>query len=234
MSSIWKETVEKADELLPVARPQKAPAATTTSEKIEEKEQENLDLQGIRRAFTGATLVEPAETALPDLTPPVSDDEVSEYGASRGNLGKPKLRAATVKIEKASTYSAEQKENALSPSPLTSGEHDDEPFKKGKLKQKHYVAGDIRHNAGKGKPLRIQEVAMEVVKDATKQLSNVRQKEQSARPLRIVKEGPTHTADETLKERFEQLAEDELRIRRLNTKDWLRVATWCLLKLESS
>lgn len=78
-----------------------------------------------------------------------------------------------------------------------------------------------------GKP---QDVG-EAVAEAIKELSKIRQKEQSSRPLRIVRQDPVHRPDDSLKERFQRLADDELRIRRLNARDWLRVATWWLLKV---
>ncbi|KAL8706123.1 MAG: hypothetical protein Q9201_000825 [Fulgogasparrea decipioides] len=68
---------------------------------------------------------------------------------------------------------------------------------------------------------------MEVVAEATREL----QREQSARPLRIVREDPIHKADEDLEARFQQHAKDKLSIRRPNTKDWLIVVTWWLLKV---
>ncbi|KAL9050061.1 MAG: hypothetical protein Q9206_005242, partial [Seirophora lacunosa] len=62
----------------------------------------------------------------------------------------------------------------------------------------------------------------EAVEEANQELLKVRQKDQAARPLRIVEEDPLHTVDDTLKERFQQLADDELRVRWLSAKDWLR------------
>ncbi|KAG8531403.1 uncharacterized protein KY384_003032 [Bacidia gigantensis] len=70
----------------------------------------------------------------------------------------------------------------------------------------------------------------EIVAEAMQELMKIRQKEQSARPLRIARPHPAHQPDDILREQFQQLAEDELKIRRLNTRDWLRVATWWLLK----
>ncbi|KAL8960665.1 MAG: hypothetical protein Q9193_002669 [Seirophora villosa] len=82
---------------------------------------------------------------------------------------------------------------------------------------------------GKDEAARPHSVA-EAVEEANQELFKVRQKDQAARPLRIVEEDPLHTVDDTLKERFQQLADDELRVRWLSAKEWLRVATWWLLK----
>lgn len=71
----------------------------------------------------------------------------------------------------------------------------------------------------------------EVVAEAMKELSHVRKREQSARPLRIVDQDKVHRPNQFVKAKFEELAQDELRIRKLNSRDWLRVATWWLLKV---
>lgn len=72
---------------------------------------------------------------------------------------------------------------------------------------------------------------VEVVAEAMRELSKIRQKEQLLRPLRTVRQDKNHQPDDSLKEQFQQLADDESRIRRLNARDWLRVATWWLLKV---
>lgn len=219
---VSKETVEIADELTPVTRSQTAPAAVTSEDLSEASD--GLGLRGIQRAFTGATLIDPGADPSADLTPPVSDDEVSEYGSPKATSSKSKPMSAG-KMRKASTFSVGRDAKALPPSPLASDEYCEESPQKARLRGKLSPAGDR-----KGKGLRPSSV-VEAVADAMQELSKVRQKEQSARPLRVVREDPVHQADKTLKERFQQLAEDELRIRSLNAKDWLRVATWWLLKV---
>ena len=72
---------------------------------------------------------------------------------------------------------------------------------------------------------------LEAVTEAMKELSKIRQREISKRPLRIVPQDPVHRPDDSLKEKFQDLVNDELKLRRLNAKDWLRVATWWLLKV---
>lgn len=74
----------------------------------------------------------------------------------------------------------------------------------------------------------------EAIADARKELSKIRQRELSSRPLRITRQDPERRPDSILSERFQRLANDELKIRRLNVKDWLRVATWWLLKVHLS
>ena len=75
---------------------------------------------------------------------------------------------------------------------------------------------------------------VDAVAEAMKELSKVRKREQASRPLRVVPQDPIHKPDDELRARFHQLANDELQFRRLNTKDWLRVATWWLLKVRRS
>jgi hypothetical protein len=73
---------------------------------------------------------------------------------------------------------------------------------------------------------------LDVVAEAMKELSMIRQKERSARPLRIVPQHKIHRPDSFLQEKFAELAKDELHIRMLNARDWLKVATWWLLKVD--
>lgn len=54
------------------------------------------------------------------------------------------------------------------------------------------------------------------------------------RPLRVAPQDEIHRPDDELKAKFQDLANDELKIRRLNVRDWLRVATWWLLKARST
>ena len=74
----------------------------------------------------------------------------------------------------------------------------------------------------------------EAIADAMKELSKIRQRELSSRPLRITRQDPERRPDSIISERFQKFANDELKIRRLNVKDWLRVATWWLLKVHPS
>ncbi|KZF21678.1 hypothetical protein L228DRAFT_157664 [Xylona heveae TC161] len=88
------------------------------------------------------------------------------------------------------------------------------------------MAVDVQSELGKN-------ALEEVVEEAMKELSKVRYREQKSRPLRIVPQSSVHKPDEMLKKEFENLTSDELKIRRLNARDWLRVATWWLLKAKS-
>ena len=72
---------------------------------------------------------------------------------------------------------------------------------------------------------------MEAVESAMQQLQQVRLQEQSRRPLRFEPQDKYHKPDADINKEFERSAYDELKVRRLNTRDWLLVAVWWLLKV---
>ncbi|KAL8685858.1 MAG: hypothetical protein Q9218_007501 [Villophora microphyllina] len=221
-----KEIEQSSEELTPIARAQTAPVLASLSTEAADEEPEGL---GITRAFTGATLVDPTEHMSPDLTPPESDEDRSEYNYSKA-ISRKQKSVPIRKVRKASTFSVQQDEKASLPSPPTSDESANDYAKKLGSRRPISNSGESAGKAAKEKVDQRQSAVMDAVAEAMQELSRVRKQEQSARPLRIVHEDPIHRADDALKERFLQLAEEELRIRRLNAKDWLRVATWWLLK----
>lgn len=72
---------------------------------------------------------------------------------------------------------------------------------------------------------------MEAVESAMQQLQQVRLREQSLRPLRFEPQDKFHKPDADINKELERSAYDELKVRRLNTRDWLLVAVWWLLKV---
>ncbi|GAB1190984.1 hypothetical protein APSETT444_000152 [Aspergillus pseudonomiae] len=68
------------------------------------------------------------------------------------------------------------------------------------------------------------------VATAMHQLQQVQIRESILRPLRYEPRDKLHQPDPQLMRIFDALVQDELRIKRLNTSDWLRVAVWWLLK----
>ena len=64
-----------------------------------------------------------------------------------------------------------------------------------------------------------------------KELSKVRKQEEFARPLRYPRRDEIHQPDENLKKMFVELINEEAKYRRPNVRDWLRIATWWLLKV---
>lgn len=73
----------------------------------------------------------------------------------------------------------------------------------------------------------------EAVEDAMQELQQVRLREQSLRPLRFEPQDKFHKPDADINQAFERSAYGELKVRRLNTRDWLLVAVWWLLKILS-
>ena len=72
---------------------------------------------------------------------------------------------------------------------------------------------------------------IEAVESAMQQLQQVRLQEQSLRPLRFEPQDKFHKPDADINKEFERTAYGELKVRRLNTRDWLLVAVWWLLKV---
>lgn len=71
----------------------------------------------------------------------------------------------------------------------------------------------------------------EVVEDAMQELFRARQKDHTAKPLRIRPQDPVHRPSESVKQIFEELARDEMDYRRPNARELLRLGTWWLLKV---
>lgn len=71
----------------------------------------------------------------------------------------------------------------------------------------------------------------ETVAAVMKEILVSRQSGHASRPLRVEPRNPQHRLDDELQKRFEAQKDIEFQIRRQNTRDWLRVATWWLLKV---
>ncbi|KAJ5526258.1 hypothetical protein N7494_012908 [Penicillium frequentans] len=72
------------------------------------------------------------------------------------------------------------------------------------------------------------------VTSAMQQLRQVRLQEQLARPIRYVPQNKMHKPDQGTLKAFESSVNEELQARRLITRDWLRIATWWLLKARAT
>lgn len=75
---------------------------------------------------------------------------------------------------------------------------------------------------------------LEAVSNAMHQLRQVRLKEQLARPIRYEPQNPAHTPMPEVIYLFEVSVNEELQVRRLITRDWLRISTWWLLKARTT
>ncbi|KAJ5129890.1 uncharacterized protein N7515_005929 [Penicillium bovifimosum] len=75
---------------------------------------------------------------------------------------------------------------------------------------------------------------MEAMTSAMHHLRDVRLQEQISRPIRFEPQNRLHKPAAEILKAFEASVNDELQIRRLVTRDWLRVATWWLLKARAT
>ncbi|CAG8197792.1 unnamed protein product [Penicillium olsonii] len=75
---------------------------------------------------------------------------------------------------------------------------------------------------------------MEAVTSAMQHLHHVRHQEQISRPIRVEPQNQLHRPSPELSKLFEASVNYELQIRRLIPRDWLRVATWWLLKARAT
>ena len=231
------EDEDEVDELSTLQKARIAPQ----SGRIGSPEVDGLGLQGIRRAFTGATLVDNMSSASPETTPSTtSEEDVSEFGSPKMAKEVPIFKKPPTQMgrnRKGSSTSIDPGLKAFPPSPRISEDNTREiprsspagdDLKRPRLKRLMSTGGEptMKSNGIGSKAPNV----VDVVAEAMQELARVRQREQSARPLRIVRQDPVHRPHDALKERFQELAEDELKIRRLNVRDWLRVATWWLLK----
>lgn len=223
---VAQETLEDEDELAPLQKSKTAPTVAPS-------EASNMDGDGIKRAFTGSTLVEQPSNLSPELTPSMSSEDATEFANTSPATSTYKSHWApksTGKARKDSSMSVERGPKAYPPTPMPSDDIGHETFKNLSRPRRLKSLGAESTITDLGRPRDVGEV----VADAMKTLSIIRQKEQSARPLRIVRQDPQHQADEALRQRFQQLVDDELKLRRLNARNWLRVATWWLLKVRDT
>ena len=189
--------------------------------------------QGLRRQYTGSTLVDRALNISPETTPSMSgDDDTVEFGngvtsSPAGRVSISKESPSARKPRRSSTLSANQESRIYPPSPLPS--EDGFPTTAKKVHPEKQPSKN-QEFAIKNRTKDVEDV----VAEALRELSKIRQKEQSSRPLRIVPQHPIHHPDPDLMTCFEELSRDELEFRRLNVRDWLRVATWWTCKVGPS
>ena len=232
-----RQSLEDEDEssgLTPLHKAKSTPSEPTMTPDVN-----GLGFQGLQRQLTGATLVDNhnIHNVSSESTPTLSEGDPQEFLLPRTA----KVEApAMSRIRKDSNHNM-QKASFSRPTGLPTPPRSSNDLFDGTTKPPLEVQGTLRkrvmsnpvetyfsqdeHGLGSNDPN-----LQEVVAEAMQELVRIRQKEQSARPLRVVAQDLVHQPDNILKARFQQFAEDELKIRRLNAKDWLRVATWWLLK----
>lgn len=72
----------------------------------------------------------------------------------------------------------------------------------------------------------------EAIENAMQHLHQIRLRDQLQRPLKYEPRDESHRPDSELTKKLDELVEEELKIRRLSTSDWLRLAVWWLLKVK--
>ena len=203
---------EEIDETTPLTR------AKTTPNKIYDTDDSNTFR--MKRQFTegtDATLVNRIATTSPETTPSTSEEDVDLGGKSAPPANSRKLSLPIGRPNLG--VNVEQGRNAFPPSPMKSddGAHDN-------LRKSSSRGGDLN---GKGENPELAEI----VEEAMHELYKFRQIEMSRRPLRIRPQEAAHKPIESLKETFQSLAQDEMAFRRLNSKEWLQLGTWWLIKV---
>ena len=205
-----------------------ARSRTTPAEPHESTDANGLGLRGMQRQFTDLTLVD--RTASPEATPSMSEEDASDLGST--------ARSTTVSPRKPSGPNGKYRRSRSNtidsrPFPPGSSPKNSEAELSGTTRTKVNDSPSIVNREPSVKGGNAPNV-LEVVAEAMKELSRIRQQEQSQRPLRIVPQNPVHRPDDSLRETFQELVNDELKVRRLNARDWLRVATWWLLKVSTT
>ena len=214
---------DKDDELAPLQKSKTAPTAPS------EPSEAGSHGTGISRAFTGTTLVDPSMAVSPESTPSMSSEDTLELAAASPATPKHKREWVPTSNGKARQGSLDRDLKTFSSNPMTFGELNSDTATKPLRSRRLLSSGGEMTTAKEDEPQNVGDV----VAYAMKTLSLIRQKEQSARPLRVVRQDPQHAPDDALRKRFQDLVNDELQIRRLNARDWLRVATWWLLKVST-
>ena len=176
-------------------------------------------MEGINRQFTGSTMVADRIVPSPDSTPSLGSEEAFDNVCNDrsttlilGRTRRPSQLRSDVKPLTASPRASEEGIDAKSKRSSSAMI----PTAPEELSTKEPTP-----NVG------------EAVAEAMRALKQVRKLEQSNRPLPIKPQDPLHKPSEELKKQFQEFADNELKLRKLNARDWLRLATWWLLKVRT-
>ena len=165
------------------------------------------------RRYTGSTLLPDPSMVMSADSPSLSDD--SYFGLVGPSKTLP--RSLSVSTKKIRPTSSSNVSSWTPPSPRTS---EDEPLPQYKSRQTSAVNNE---------PSEDDTDLKAVLEYAVVELAKIRQKERQARPLKVPDQNSIPHPDLELRSRFDESV-TELEYRKLNTKDWLRVGTWWLLK----
>ena len=188
----------------------------------ETMEADDPRLNRLSRQFTGTTIADVPRRSITTLssTPPKGNEP--DFGASViASRGRRVTSASENKRNRSTSMSLDPRVGPPSPFVSEDGTLDLE-----------------KRRSGESSTLRDREVSISgedpylksAIDTAMGELSKVRQQEQQSRPLRIPPQRNIPLPDGELKAEFESHVQEEMDYRRLNTKDWLRIGTWWLLK----
>lgn len=221
-----QEASEAADEQSDDTSSPLKRSRTNPAELHEFAEANGLGLRGMQRQFTDITLVD--RTASPESTPSLSEEDALDLGVA--------TRPTAVSPRRASKPDGKSRRSV-------SNTIDSRPFPPNNKIFDAEISGTTRTRSSGSLSIANGEPSvkggnapnvLEVVAEAMKELSRIRQREQSQRPLRIVPQDPVHRPDDSLREKFQESVNDESKVRSSNARDWLRVATWWLLKVKGT
>lgn len=215
------EYVDEIDELAPLNPPKNTPTRGLPGYTQE---------QAVERSLTETTLYEPGRMRA-ESTPSPSDEDASDFNTSKPYA----LKHNRTNLRQRPVVVTDQDHGALPISPRASDEYSITNNKSDRSQKRFPTGGESADQTKNSAVAVIAEsqnrIVDEALADARRQLLTVIQREQSTRPLKVLTQDPERTPDPALCALFQKSADDELQIRRLNPRDWLRVATWWLLKV---
>ncbi|KAL9120549.1 MAG: hypothetical protein Q9187_002895 [Circinaria calcarea] len=209
-------TQEDADETIPLFRTQSSPPSAL--------DHEDTGVQQLNRQFTGSTLTDLRLPISPERTPSMSEEDSEATIKVASTFSPRKSSMPTGRPHQTSTLNVEHDGKLFPPSPLRS--------------EDGFLDNSRKSFSGKSTLVESEEMPPqtgileleEVVEDAMQELFRARQKELTAKPLRVRPQDPVHRPSESVKQTFWELAKDEMDYRRPNTRELLRLGTWWLLK----
>ena len=213
-------TQEDADETVPLFQTRSSPPSAL--------DHEDPGVQQISRQFTGSTLTDLRLPVSPETTPSMSEEDSEASTKVASNFSPRKSSVPTGRPHQTSTLNVEHDGRLLPPSPLRS-EDGFQDISRKSFSGKSTLVGSEETPPQTG----ILELE-EVVEDAMQELFRARQKELTAKPLRVRPQDPVHRPSESVKQMFQEFAKDEMDYRRPNTRELLRLGTWWLLKVSQA
>lgn len=185
------------------------------------------DGTGITRAMTGSTLVPGNTLGLlsPELTPSVSSEDGTDLVRSLSNHQK--RATANQATHRGSLSSPSLRPNTLPPSPLSSEKRSSEDPVAPQSSRLGSMSDPTLPTPAPSKELNVDEA----VAEAMRKLSVVNNQQRAERAMKLPRQNAQHAPNEALKRCFQRQIEEELRAKSLNIRDWLKMGTWWLMKV---